>query len=75
MKRIVRDIKKNSREILRIELDEFRGHQLISARIWFRGGDVLKPTPKGLSVDIRHLAALREALDQAEKLAVQEGLL
>jgi hypothetical protein len=74
MKRVVRDIQKNGREVLRVSLHEYRGHQLISARIWFRNGEVLKPAPKGLSVDVRHLPALREALDEAERLARQEGL-
>jgi hypothetical protein len=46
MKLVVQDIVKNRREILRVELDEYRD-----------------------------LAALREALDEAEQLARQQGLL
>jgi cation transport regulator ChaB len=75
MKKIIADIPKNTREVLRVELDEFSGRQLISARTWYRDGDDLKPTAKGLSIDIKHLSALREAIAEAEAQAKAAGLL
>jgi hypothetical protein len=76
MKRVISEILRNTRERVRVELDEYAGKQLISARIWFFDKDgELRPTSKGLSVDIRHLSALREAIDQAERIARDAGLI
>jgi hypothetical protein len=75
MKRVIRDIEKNSREIVRVELDEYQGKQLVSARVWFRDGDTVKPSSKGLSIDVKHLPALRQAIDDAEAAAHAAGLL
>jgi hypothetical protein len=75
VKKIIADLRKNARETLRIELDEFQGRQLISARTWYDDRGTLKPTPKGLSVEIRHLPDLRRALELAERIAQAAGLL
>lgn len=76
MKRIIVDIPKNERETLRVEFDEYNGHQLIAARVWYRDGDgELKPTKKGLSTAVKHLPALRQALEEAESVARAAGLL
>jgi len=76
MKQIIRDIEKNSREVVRVELDEFQGRQLVGARVWYtdKVGE-LKPTPKGLTLDVKHLPALRQAFVEAERQAREAGLL
>ena len=53
MGNIIKDIKRNEREIIRLEVSEFEGKELINLRIWYQaidsGGDVVyKPTKKGL---------------------------
>ena len=76
MKKLIATIAKNTRETVRVELDEYRGHQLLSVRVWFsdNAGEA-RPSPKGLSVDVRHLPALRAALDDAEREARTAGLI
>jgi hypothetical protein len=76
MKRLLRDIKKNARETLRVELDEFKGHQLVAARLWFADGSgELRPTPKGLTIKVELLPDLIAALREAETIARDGGLL
>jgi hypothetical protein len=75
MKRVVADIPKNQRETIRVELDEYEGNQLVATRVWYSDDGELKPTRKGLSIAIKHLPAIRAALEQAEKVARAEGLL
>ena len=76
MKQIIREIAKNGREIVRVELNEYEGHQLFGVRVWYRGQDgALKPTRKGISLGIRHLPALVRALEDAERAARTAGLL
>lgn len=75
MKQIICDIPKNAREVIRVELDEYEGHQLVAARIWYSDDGGLKPTRKGLSVSVKHLTALREAIEKAEAEARAAGLL
>lgn len=75
MKQIIRDIPKNGRETIRVELVEFEGTQLVAARVWYVDGDELRPTRKGLSLAIKHLPALVQALQQAERNAREAGIL
>ena len=76
VKRIVLDLEKNSREVVRVELDEFGGRQIVSARVWYRDTTgTLRPTPKGISIDIRRWPGLWHALEEAEELALAEGLI
>ena len=54
---IIKDIKKNNSEIIRIEVSEYKGRELINVRIWYQSigpdGDVLyKPTQKGITLNI-----------------------
>jgi hypothetical protein len=76
MNRTIAEIRKNKRERICVELREFKGNQLLSLRIWFVD-DIgrLLPSQKGLSVGIRHLAALRQALVEAEQVARENGLM
>jgi hypothetical protein len=70
------DIEKNGRETLRIELDEFQGRQLITARTCCTDkAGALKPTPKGLTVDVKRLSALRAAIEEPKRIAREAGLL
>jgi len=77
MKQLIASIPKNRRETARISLDEFAGHQLVDLRLWFspNAGSEPKPSPKGLSLDVKHLPALRAAIEEAERVARAAGLL
>lgn len=77
MQKVVATIEKNRSEEVRVELSEFNGHDLVSARVWLKGANGTDPTPtrKGITLRIELLPALREALNQAEQEARAAGLL
>jgi hypothetical protein len=66
---IIKDIKRNDREIIRIEVSEFEGKELINLRIWYqaidnRGDIVYKPTKKGIALNITQYSDLKEGIDR-----------
>jgi hypothetical protein len=69
-------VPKNSREQLRLAVDEFRGHLLLSARIWFTsaGGD-LRPSREGWAIAIERLPEIIAALQRLEADARAAGML
>jgi hypothetical protein len=70
-------VEKNSREVLRLSIDEFRGRTLLSARVWFRpadGGD-LRPGRDGWAIAVERLPEIIAGLKQLEAVARAEGLI
>ncbi|OHD70688.1 MAG: hypothetical protein A2W19_11955 [Spirochaetes bacterium RBG_16_49_21] len=67
---IIKDIKKNNNEIIRIEVSEYKGRELINIRIWFQtiesaGGDlVFKPTQKGVTLNIAEFEELKDGIEK-----------
>jgi hypothetical protein len=60
-------IQKNSREEIRISRDIFRGHDLISIRIWFKANDgSMRPTKDGVAFRVALLDQIIEALQAAK---------
>uniref|UniRef100_UPI003B5184F1 transcriptional coactivator p15/PC4 family protein n=1 Tax=Roseovarius indicus TaxID=540747 RepID=UPI003B5184F1 len=69
-------IRKNAREDLRVTLEEFRGHQLLSLRIWFDAEDgEQRPGKQGVAIRLDLLPHLRKALSDAEQEARKSGFL
>ena len=70
---IIKDIKRNNTEIIRIEVSEFKGRHLINIRIWYASIDrasgeaVYKPTQKGVTLDIGAFDQLKEGIDKLEQ--------
>ena len=65
MGQVIADIGKNSREIIRVEVSEFKGKELINLRIWYQTFDGgYKPTQKGVTLDISHYEDLKQAVDK-----------
>ena len=63
MGQIIADIGKNSREIIRVEVSEFKGKELINLRIWYQTYDGgYKPTQKGITLDLSQYAELEKAI-------------
>lgn len=58
---------KNASEEVRVQLREFRGHQLLDMRVYFRpeDGSEPRPTRKGLSVSVNLAPKLLEAVQAA----------
>jgi hypothetical protein len=67
---IIKDIKKNNNEIIRIEVSEFKGRELINVRIWYQtidsaSGDlVYKPTQKGITLNIAEFEELKDGVNK-----------
>jgi hypothetical protein len=73
--RIISEWTINSRERMRVRLDTYQGRDIIDLRRWFStGGDEYRPG-RGLTVSVRHLPALAEALQRALADATAIGLL
>lgn len=67
-------IEKNTREEVRVSLDDWRGYDLVSVRVFYRrkAGEPL-PTKKGITFDVKLLPEIIEALEAARKAASGEG--
>jgi len=67
---LIKDIQRNSSEIIRIEVSEFKGKELINIRIWYqavdeKSGDVVyKPTQKGVALNIAEFEQLKDGIDK-----------
>jgi len=66
---IIKDIQKNNNEIIRIEVSEFKGNELINLRIWYQSidenGDIVhKPTQKGVVIDISKYEELKDGIER-----------
>jgi len=66
---IIKDIKKNNNEIIRIEVSEFKGRELINIRIWYQsidgqGNVIYKPTPKGITLSLGEYDELKDGIER-----------
>jgi hypothetical protein len=65
------DIDKNTQEIIRVQPTEFKGYQLVDIRVFYRDGEVLKPTKKGITFKREMLTevinCLKAVQSEAEK--------
>ena len=67
---VIKDIKKNNNEIIRIEVSEYKGRELINIRIWYQAIDsnsgdlVFKPTQKGVTLNISEFEELKEGVEK-----------
>lgn len=77
MERHIRSFEKNKTEEVRVELTEYQGHDLVSARVYATRDATGErvPTKKGLTLSIQKLPDLISALQEAEREARAAGLL
>lgn len=66
---IIKDIPKSNNEIIRIEVSEFKGMDLINIRIWYQAFDaggnmVYKPTQKGVAINVSQYEELRDGIEK-----------
>lgn len=67
---------KNARETLMVRLDSFKGNPVLDLRVWYAGGDgSMKPGRGGLTIALRHLPRIAEAMAKALATATASGLL
>jgi hypothetical protein len=70
-------VTKNSRETLRVSVDEYRGRLLLSARLWFEpvDGSDLRPGREGWAIAVERLPEIIAGLQRLEADAQAGGLL
>jgi hypothetical protein len=67
------EIEKNSREIIRISLSEFKGKKLIDLRVWYKDKeDEYKPSQKGLSLSVDKYKELKDAIEDLGEMIGSE---
>ncbi len=67
---------RNGRETVRVRLDRYNGHVVVDCRCWWSdAAGELKPGRSGLTLAVRHLPALADALAATLKQAQDTGLL
>ena len=66
---------RNAREIVRVALDRYQGRHTIDVRTCFRDGDQVKPSRSGITLAVKNLPALADALGKALIAARELGLL
>lgn len=71
---IIAEWDRNSREIIRVALDRYKGRLTVNARVWYRDGDEVRPTKQGLTLSIKHLAFLSGALEKTALKIIELGL-
>ena len=77
MEKLITEFEKNSQEVIRVQLREFRGHQLLDVRVFYHpeeGGEV-RPSKKGISVSAELVPKIRAAIEEAEKALREAGVL
>ncbi len=68
MEKIIDKFGKNEMEEIRVALQEYKGANLIDIRVWFKNGGRWIRTKKGITLSIRLLPELKEAISKAEKV-------
>ena len=62
---LIGTIKKNSREEIRLTLEDYKGHRVFNARVWYGHDDDMRPGKQGLAYRAELLPAFAEALEAA----------
>ncbi len=62
------EIRKNSREVIRVTREEFNGHDLVNIRVFFdAGGGDMKPGKQGVAFRAALLPDIIDALNSFEE--------
>lgn len=72
---VVAEWDRNARERVRVEIGQYNGRDTINARVWYWDDDVLKPGRAGLTLAVKHLPALADAMAKALAKARELGLI
>jgi len=76
MQKLISEIEKNSSEVIRVELSEFKGFDLVGMRVYaLREDEDPTPTRKGITCNVKLLPELKAAIIKAEQAAIEAGLL
>ena len=73
---VVGGFAKNPREDVRVAISNFKGHDLVGVRVWFRdANDELRPSKAGVTVKVELLPELLRLLQAAKDVVIEKGML
>jgi|SRR5450759_5497308 hypothetical protein len=72
---VIAEWDRNAREVIRVALDHYQGRHTVNFRVWYHDGDVLKPGKSGITLSVKHLPAMADAMAKALDEARELGLL
>ncbi len=73
---VIAQFQKNSREEIRVTINEFKGNKYIHLRTYVGfEGEERKPTPKGIAIGVDLFPELKKAMTQLEKKLLEAGLI
>ena len=72
---VIAEWDRNAREVIRVALDHYQGRHTVNFRVWYHDGDVLKPGKSGITLSVKHLPAMADAMAKALAAARELGLL
>jgi hypothetical protein len=76
MEEVIAQFEKNATEVIRISLTEYRGRQLVDARVYYSDDKgQYRPTRKGLSLAVSLYADFKRALLTLEKELIDRKLI
>jgi hypothetical protein len=75
MQQVIEMIQKNAKEHIRVELTEFKGHDLVGVRVYAETDSGMLATRKGITVRVELLPEIVTALQKAQEIAAREGLI
>lgn len=77
MRKMVKNFSKNKYQEIRVGITEYEGINLIDIRTWAKvpGSDEMRPTAKGISINVQLYPELKEAVLELEKELKANGLL
>ncbi len=76
MEKLIAEFEKNAQEVVRVQLREFKGHQLLDIRVFYHpeeGGE-MRPSRKGISVSAELVPKIKEAVEAADNALREAGL-
>lgn len=73
--RLIATIRKNGRQEFRVQLRTFKRHRGLDLRVFESNGIGMDKTPQGLSMKAEMIRPIINALQDAERVAIEEGLL
>lgn len=66
---IIATIPKNSKEEIRVSLDNFQGHDLLHMRVWYQAeGGEMRPGRKSLAVNVALIPQLLGAISASQNI-------
>lgn len=71
---VIAELQKNSRERLRVSVDQYKGHEYIAVRIWFVAADgEYRPSRAGVTLKPALIPQLVQALELAARAVDPTG--